>query len=85
MNPLSQQTDFSFLPLLFHAQISIPLLNPLVFIIFILTCSIALRYLHIVIFGQERATIWDWILFPLQQHHSIEAMMEQNQKDVAED
>lgn len=54
MNPLSLQTDLSFLPLLFPAQISISLLNPLVFIIFILTCSTALRYLHIVTFGQEK-------------------------------
>lgn len=54
MNPLSLQTDLSFLSLLFPAQISVSLLNPLVFIIFILTCSTALRYLHIVTFGQEK-------------------------------
>lgn len=53
-HPLSLQTDLSFLPLLIPSQISISLLNPLVFIIFILTFSIALRYLHIVQFGQEK-------------------------------
>lgn len=54
MNTLSLQTDLSFLPLLIPTQISISLLNPPVFIISILTCSIALRYLHIVLLGQEK-------------------------------
>lgn len=54
MNSLSLQTDLSFLPLLIPTQISVSLLNPPFFIIFILTWSIALRCLHIVLFGQEK-------------------------------